>query len=80
MTGAIAAAWARGLGLRDALVLGAAAGTGNFLRHGLGTGRRAAIEELAQRVMVRPLDSPATLPARSPTPSPTPAVRSRTVG
>ena len=48
MTGAIAAAWARGMDLRDALALGAAAGAGNFLRHGLGTGKRAAIEELAR--------------------------------
>jgi 1-phosphofructokinase len=55
MTGAIAAAFARGVPLRDALVLGAAAGAGNFLRHGLGTGRRAAIEELAAQVRVRPL-------------------------
>ena len=54
-TGAIAAAWARGLPLRDALVLGAAAGAGNFLRNGLGTGKRETIEELAERVVVRPL-------------------------
>jgi 1-phosphofructokinase len=59
MTGAVAAAWARGLSPREALVLGAAAGSGNFLRHGLGTGRRAAVEELAEHVRVRPLDAPA---------------------
>jgi 1-phosphofructokinase len=59
MTGAIAAAMARGVPLRDAVVLGAAAGAGNFLRHGLGTGRRATIEELAKRVVVRPLSAPA---------------------
>jgi 1-phosphofructokinase len=64
MTGAVAAAWARGFGLRDALVLGAAAGAGNFLRHGLGTGRRSTIEELAARVTVRPLSSPS--PPRAP--------------
>ncbi len=58
MTGAIAAAWARGMGLDEALVLGAAAGAGNFLRHGLGTGKRAAIEELALRIEVRPLRVP----------------------
>ncbi len=58
MTGAVAAAWARGFPLRDALVLGAAAGAGNFLRHGLGTGQRAAVEELATRVRVRPLSVP----------------------
>ncbi len=55
MTGAIAAAWARGMELRDALALGAAAGAGNFLRHGLGTGKRAAIEELVPRVVLRAL-------------------------
>ena len=40
MMGAVAAGWARGLPLREALVLGAAAGSANFLRHGLGTGSR----------------------------------------
>jgi 1-phosphofructokinase len=55
MTGALAAGWARGMTLRESLILGAAAGAGNFLRHGLGTGKRAAIEELAQRVIVRPI-------------------------
>lgn len=34
---ALAAALARGLSFEDALVLGAAAGAANFLRHGLGT-------------------------------------------
>jgi 1-phosphofructokinase len=60
MTGAIAAAWARGMDLRAALVLGAAAGAGNFLRHGLGTGRREAIEELAAHVQIRPLSGRAS--------------------
>lgn len=55
MMGAIAAAWARGLPLRETLVLGAAAGSTNFLRHGLGTGRRQTVEELAERLAVRPL-------------------------
>ncbi|HUO71812.1 MAG TPA: PfkB family carbohydrate kinase [Solirubrobacteraceae bacterium] len=79
MTGAIAAAWARGMDLRAALVLGAAAGAGNFLRHGLGTGRRAAIEELAQHVTVRPLAAStaktaaaAAPPGRSPRAQPSP--------
>ena len=57
MTGALAAAWARRMPLREALVLGAAAGSGNFLRHGLGTGRRETIEELTGRVVVRPLSA-----------------------
>jgi 1-phosphofructokinase len=64
MTGALAAAWARGLPLREALVLGAAAGSGNFLRHGLGTGRRSAVEELACRVVVRPLANGADVTPR----------------
>ncbi|HSO97917.1 MAG TPA: PfkB family carbohydrate kinase [Solirubrobacteraceae bacterium] len=55
MMGAIAAAWARGLSLRESLVLGAAAGSANFLRHGLGTGSRAVVEELAAQIAVRPL-------------------------
>ncbi|HET7051222.1 MAG TPA: PfkB family carbohydrate kinase [Solirubrobacteraceae bacterium] len=63
MMGAVAAGWARGLWLREALVLGAAAGSVNFLRHGLGTGTRAAIEELTPRVMVR--RAPVTEPART---------------
>jgi len=56
MMGAIAAGWGRGLPLREALVLGAAAGSGNFLRRGLGTGRRAAVEELARHVAIRRLE------------------------
>lgn len=52
MMGAIAAAWARGLGWERSLVLGVAAGATNFLRHGLGTGSRAAIDELAAKVRV----------------------------
>jgi 1-phosphofructokinase len=59
MTGAVAAALARGLPLRDALVLGAAAGSTNYLRHGLGTGRRAVIESLARHVKVRELSDAA---------------------
>jgi 1-phosphofructokinase len=55
MMGAIAAGWAREMSLRDALVLGVAAGSVNFLRRGLGTGKRAAVEELASRVDIRPL-------------------------
>ena len=56
MMGAISAAWAHGSPLREALVLGAAAGSANFLRHGLGTGRRAVVEQLTQRITIRPLD------------------------
>lgn len=55
MMGALAAAWARGLPLRDCLVIGAAAGSVNFMRHGLGTGRREVVEELARTIAVRPV-------------------------
>jgi 1-phosphofructokinase len=52
MMGALAAAWAQGLGWERSLVLGVAAGATNFLRHGLGTGSRDVIEELAKQVRV----------------------------
>jgi 1-phosphofructokinase len=55
MVGALAAALARGMDFEDTLRLGAAAGATNFLRHGLGTGSRAVVEELVQRVELRPL-------------------------
>jgi len=55
MMGGIAAGYARGLGLEDALVLGAAAGAVNFLRHGLGTGSRRSVDEMTRRVALRPL-------------------------
>ncbi|HLY48433.1 MAG TPA: PfkB family carbohydrate kinase [Solirubrobacteraceae bacterium] len=55
MMGAIAAAWARGFPLRETLALGAAAGSVNFLRRGLGTGKRAVVEDLAERIGVRPV-------------------------
>jgi 1-phosphofructokinase len=55
MVGAIAAALARDLDEEDALRLGAAAGATNFLRHGLGTGSRAVVEDLVQRVELRPV-------------------------
>lgn len=53
MTGALAAGLARGVPLRDALVTATAAGAANFLRHGLGTSGRGAVESLARRVTVR---------------------------
>jgi 1-phosphofructokinase len=54
MTGALAAAWARGLHWRESLLLGAAAGAANFLRQGLGTGARPVVEELVHQVELRP--------------------------
>lgn len=56
MMGALAASIAAGHGWEESLRLGAAAGAANFLRHGLGTGARAVVEELAPRVELRELD------------------------
>src|SRR5438270_6799578 len=50
MMGAIAAAWAAGRDWRDSVMLGAAAGAANFLRHGLGTGSRPVVEGLLEQV------------------------------
>jgi fructose-1-phosphate kinase PfkB-like protein len=55
MMGAAAALWARGASVADALVVGAAAGSANFLRHGLGTVSPEAIDVLAKQVSVRPM-------------------------
>ncbi len=55
MTGALAATLAAGEPWERALVVGAAAGAANFLRHGLGSGTRAVVERLAERVELRPL-------------------------
>jgi 1-phosphofructokinase len=46
---------ARGMGMRESLCLGAAAGALNATRRGLGTGTRQEIERLAAHVSVRPL-------------------------
>ncbi|MGZ6695843.1 MAG: PfkB family carbohydrate kinase [Solirubrobacteraceae bacterium] len=54
MVGAMAAALADGRGWDDVLRLGAAAGAANFLRHGLGTGERAVVEQLVERVELVP--------------------------
>jgi 1-phosphofructokinase len=55
MMGALAASIAAGREWEETLRLGAAAGAANFLRHGLGTGARAVVEELAPRVELRQL-------------------------
>jgi 1-phosphofructokinase len=52
MTGAIAAALAGSDNLLEAVRLGAAAGAANFLRRGLGTGDRATVESLLERVQL----------------------------
>ena len=54
MTAALAVGAALQLRFEDSLRLAAAAGALNVSRHGLGTGRRDAIEEIAQRVELRP--------------------------
>ena len=66
MMGAVAAGWARGFALREALVLGAAAGSANFLRHGLGTGSRPVVEQLAERVAVRQVALGERVPGQAP--------------
>lgn len=57
MTAGIAAALADGASLATAIRLGAAAGTLNVTRRGLASGERAAIEQLAERVELRPVDA-----------------------
>jgi fructose-1-phosphate kinase PfkB-like protein len=46
---------AAGADLEQMLVLGSAAGAACFLRHGLGSPRREVVEELVERVELRPL-------------------------
>ncbi len=55
MMGGLAACIAAGLEWEEALRIGAAAGAANFLRHGLGSGSRSVVEELARRVELRAL-------------------------
>ncbi|MDD9205414.1 PfkB family carbohydrate kinase, partial [Georgenia sp. 10Sc9-8] len=52
MTAGIAVGLGRGMSLADAVRLGAAAGTLNVTRSGLGTGRREQIERFAERIEV----------------------------
>jgi hypothetical protein len=47
---------AAGRSWEEALVLGAAAGAANFLRHGLGSATADVVHELAGRVELRMLD------------------------
>ncbi|WP_256841340.1 1-phosphofructokinase family hexose kinase [Ornithinimicrobium cryptoxanthini] len=56
MTAAIAVGLGRGMPVLEAVRLGAAAGTVNVTRRGLGTGGRAQIERFATRVMIEELD------------------------
>jgi 1-phosphofructokinase len=57
MMGALAAAWARGDALDQAITLGAGAGAACFLRHGLGSAKRDVIEDLAGRVELVALEA-----------------------
>jgi 1-phosphofructokinase len=52
MMGGVAAGLATGLSMPDALVLGAAAGAANFLRHGLGTGSAEVVHDLVRTVQL----------------------------
>ena len=54
MTAGIAAAFAQGKDMDDALRLGAAAGALNVTRHGLGSGSGDAVRTLAERVEIKP--------------------------
>ena len=53
MMGALAAVLASGAGWQQAVVTGAAAGAANFLRHGLGTGSRDVVDQLAASLELR---------------------------
>jgi len=55
MLGALAATWAQGESLERALVVGAAAGAANFLRHGLGSASREVVQRLVDTVVLEPL-------------------------
>ena len=50
MMGGVAAGLASGMDMDDALVLGAAAGAANFLRHGLGTGSADVVRDLVRSI------------------------------
>jgi 1-phosphofructokinase len=55
MMGALAACIAAGLDWEETLRTGAAAGAANFLHHGLGSGSRKVVEDLARKVKLRPV-------------------------
>lgn len=60
MTAGIAVGLGRGLSLEEAVRLGAAAGTLNVTRRGLGTGRREQIERFADQIDVTEVDDETT--------------------
>jgi 1-phosphofructokinase len=55
MMGALAATWAQGESFERAVVVGAAAGAANFLRHGLGGPSRDVVERLLDSVVLEPI-------------------------
>jgi 1-phosphofructokinase len=55
MMGALAATWASGEPFDRSLIVGAAAGAANFLRHGLGNPSRAVVEQLVDSVRLETL-------------------------
>ena len=55
MMGALAATWAQGESFERAVVVGAAAGAANFLRHGLGGASREVVERLVDSIVLEPL-------------------------
>jgi 1-phosphofructokinase len=57
MTAGIAVGLARGLGVADAVTLGAAAGSVNVTRHGLASGDRETIEGIVPHIEVRSLSA-----------------------
>jgi 1-phosphofructokinase len=54
MMGALAATLAQGESLERSVVVGAAAGAANFLRHGLGSASRQVVEQLVESVLLEP--------------------------
>jgi 1-phosphofructokinase len=56
MMGGIAASLASGAEIHQALVIGAAAGAANFLRHGLGSASDQVVEDLVPRVTLTPAE------------------------
>jgi 1-phosphofructokinase len=55
MTGALAHCVSMGMPIVEALRFAAAAGAASVTRHGHAAGLRATVEQLAERVVVRPL-------------------------
>jgi 1-phosphofructokinase len=56
MSAGVVAVLARGADLDEAIRTGAAAGALNVIRHGLGTGRADAVQELLSRVRLEPIE------------------------